>query len=220
MRHPHTYEELIRNNAQWATEQLRRDKTYFQTLSEYQKPPFLYIGCSDSRVPIDTLTQTEPGELFIHRNIANQVVLTDMNLLSAVEFAVEVLQVKHIVVCGHYDCGGVTGAYRNELRGLKENWTTAIKDLARSNKAELDALPDERSRLDRLTELNVLMQVQNLFKISEIERLIEASAVTPGSYYPLLHGWVLNIRTGLVKDLELPIERWKADGVVPAGYQT
>lgn len=213
MRHYHQYDELIRNNARWAVDQLRKDPKYFETLSEYQKPPFFYIGCSDSRVPIDTFTQTEPGEIFIHRNIANQVSLTDMNLLSAVEFAIETLQVKHIVVCGHYECGGVIGAYRNDLRGLKENWTTPIKDIIRTHKAELDAIPDERQRLDRLTELNVLAQVKNIFKISDLERLIEA-----GGYYPRVHGWVLDIRTGLVNDLVLPLEEWKAEGVLPANY--
>jgi len=116
MRHYHSYDELIRNNARWAVEKTRKDHKYFEMLSEYQAPPFLYIGCSDSRVPIDTLTQTEPGELFIHRNIANQVILTDINLLSAVEYAIEVLQVRHIVVCGHYECGGIAGAYHSNLR--------------------------------------------------------------------------------------------------------
>ena len=214
MRHYHQYDELIRNNARWAVEKLRKDPKYFETLSEYQKPPFFYIGCSDSRVPIDTYTQTEPGELFIHRNIANQVSLTDMNLLSAVEFAIETLQVRHIVVCGHYECGGVIGAYRNDLRGLKENWTTPIKDIIRDHKAELDTIPDEHDRLDRLTELNVLNQVKNIFKISDLERLIEANG-----YYPKVHGWVLDIRLGLIKDLQLPLDAWKAEGVVPANYK-
>jgi len=213
MRHYHHYDELIRNNTRWAVDQLKKDPKYFVTLSEYQKPPFFYIGCSDSRVPIDTLTQTDPGELFIHRNIANQVSLTDMNLLSAVEFAVETLQVRHIVVCGHYECGGVIGAYRNNLRGLTENWTTPIKDIIRNNKAVLEALPDERSRLDKLTELNVLAQVKNIFKISDLERLIEA-----GGYYPKVHGWVLNIRTGLITDLVLPLDEWKSEGVLPSTY--
>jgi carbonic anhydrase len=214
MRHYHQYDELIRNNARWAVEKLRKDPKYFETLSEYQAPPFLYIGCSDSRVPIDTYTQTEPGELFIHRNIANQVSLTDMNLLAAVEFAIETLQVRHIVVCGHYGCGGVIGAYKNDLRGLKENWTTPIKDIIRTHRLELDEIEDERDRLDRLTELNVLAQVKNIFKISDLVRLIEA-----GGYYPKVHGWVLDIRTGLVKDLELPLDGWKAEGVLPANYQ-
>ena len=213
MRHYHHYDELIRNNARWAVEQLRKDCKYFETLSEYQKPPFMYIGCSDSRVPIDTLTQTEPGELFIHRNIANQVSLTDMNLLSALEYAIDTLQVRHIVVCGHYECGGVMGAYRNDLRGLKENWTTPIKDIIRTHKHELDAIPEEKDRLDKLTELNVLAQVKNVFKISDLERLIEA-----GGYYPKVHGWVIDIRSGLINDLELPLEEWKYEGVVPSNY--
>ena len=189
------------------------DPKYFETLSEYQKPPFMYIGCSDSRVPVDTFTQTDPGELFIHRNIANQVSQTDMNLLSALEFAIDTLQVRHIVVCGHYECGGVVGAYRNDLRGLKENWTTPIKDIIRAHKPELDAIPAEADRLDRLTELNVLAQVKNIFKISDLERLIEA-----GGYYPRVHGWVLDLRLGLIKDMPLPLDEWKAEGVVPGNY--
>ncbi len=213
MRHYHHYDELIRNNTRWAVDKLKKDPKYFETLSEYQKPPFMYIGCSDSRVPIDTLTQTEPGELFIHRNIANQVSQTDMNLLAALEFAIDTLQVRHIIVCGHYECGGVTGAYRNDLRGLKENWTTPIKDIIRAHKHELDAIPDEKVRLDLLTELNVLAQVKNVFKISDLERLIEA-----GGYYPKVHGWVLDIRTGLINDLPLPLEQWKYEGVVPVNY--
>lgn len=214
MRHYHSYTDLIRNNAQWAAAKLQVEPRFFTELSEYQKPPFMYIGCSDSRVPVDTFTQTQPGELFIHRNIANQVSMTDMNLLSAIEYAVETLEVKHIILSGHYECGGVTGAWQNNVRGLTENWTTPIKDIIRAHRAELDAMPDESARLDRLTELNVLAQVKNIFKISLIERLIEA-----GGYYPRIHGWILDIRHGLIRDLPLPLEAWKAEGVVPAVYR-
>lgn len=214
MRHYHNYDELIRNNARWAVEKLRQDPKYFESLAEYQKPPFFYIGCSDSRVPIDTYTQTEPGEIFIHRNIANQVIATDMNLLSAVEFATEALQVKHIVVCGHYQCGGILGAYKNDLRGLKENWTSPIRELIRTRRSELEAIPDEADRMDRLTEWNVLAQVKNIFSISDLVRLIEA-----GGYYPKIHGWVLDIRSGLINDLPLPIAQWKVEGIVPENYR-
>ncbi len=213
--HYNTYEDLIRNNARWAGEKLERDPGYFQNISHDQKPPFLYIGCSDSRVPIDTYTQTEPGEIFIHRNIANQVALTDMNILSVLEYATQVLQVRHVVVCGHYACGGVTAAYENSARGLTENWTTPIKDIIRLNRKELDAITDENSRLDRLVELNVYVQVLHVFQVSAIERLIES-----GGYYPRIHGWVLDIRQGRIHDLPLPLDQWKEEGVIPSSYRT
>jgi carbonic anhydrase len=215
MRVPHKYEDLIQNNARWASEKLAKNPDYFSTLIGNQSPPFLYIGCSDSRVPIDTYTQTEPGEMFIHRNIANQVSLTDMNFLSILEYAVDVLEVQHVIVCGHYDCGGIQGAYHNDLRGLKENWTTPIKDIIRQNRDELASLADERARLDRLVELNVLAQVRHVFQVSTIERLIEQ-----GGYYPQIHGWVLDIRHGLIHEMELPIDLWKNEGIIPQNYQT
>ena len=214
MRVPHNYEDLIQNNARWASEKLAKNPDYFSTLVGNQSPPFLYIGCSDSRVPIDTYTQTEPGEMFIHRNIANQVSLTDMNFLSILEYSVDVLEVQHVIVCGHYDCGGIQGAYRNDLRGLKENWTTPIKDIIRQNRDELAGLADERERLDRLVELNVLAQVRHVFQVSTIERLIEQ-----GGYYPQIHGWVLDIRHGLIHEMELPIDLWKSEGIIPQNYQ-
>ncbi len=212
--HYHNYDDLIHNNARWAGEKLEKNPDYFQNISQDQKPPFLYVGCSDSRVPIDTYTQTEPGEIFIHRNIANQVSLTDMNFLSVLEYAIEVLQVRHIVVCGHYACGGVTAAYENSARGLTENWTTPIKDIIRTHRKELEAIPHESDRLDRLVELNVVVQVRHVFQVSAVERLIEA-----GGYYPRIHGWVLDIRRGLIHDLDLPLDQWKEEGVVPSSYQ-
>ena len=163
MRNYHSYEDLIQKNGQWAADKLRKSPAYFDLLSEYQKPPFLFVGCSDSRMPIDTFTQTEPGELFIHRNIANQISLTDMNFLSVLEYAIEVLKVKHIIVCGHYNCGGVEAAYYNRARGLTENWVTQIKDIVREHAPELDAIADTELRLNRLSELNVVAQVRNIF---------------------------------------------------------
>lgn len=213
MRYYHSYDELILNNLKWSADKIDRDPQYFNRLSEFQKPPFLFIGCSDSRLPIDTFTQTEPGELFIHRNIANQISLTDMNFLSVLEYAIEVLQVKHIIVAGHYKCGGIEGAFRNNLRGLKENWCTPIKDIISAHRNELAHLPTEDAQLDRLAELNVIHQVKNIFKISALERLIES-----GGYYPTIHGWVLDIKHGTIKDLDLPIGKWKNEGVVPANY--
>jgi carbonic anhydrase len=213
MRNYHSYEDLIQKNGQWAADKLRQSPAYFDLLSEYQKPPFLFIGCSDSRMPIDTFTQTEPGELFIHRNIANQISLTDMNFLSVLEYAIEVLKVKHIIVCGHYNCGGVEAAYYNRARGLTENWVTQIKDIVREHAPELDAIADTELRLNRLSELNVVAQVKNIFKVSALERLIEQN-----EYYPTVHGWVLNLRKGLIKDIELPLAQWKREGIVPAAY--
>lgn len=213
MRHYHSYEDLITKNLQWANAKLAQEPAYFEQMTTYQKPPFLFVGCSDSRVPIDTFTQTEPGELFIHRNIANQISQTDMNFLSVLEYAIEVLQVKHIIVCGHYNCGGVEAAYYNNAKGLTENWVTQIKDIARHNKEELDAISDVGARLDRLTEMNVTTQVKNIFKVSSLKRLIEQNA-----YYPTVHGWVLNIRQGLIQEIVLPIDEWKEDGVVPKNY--
>jgi carbonic anhydrase len=213
MRVYHSYEELIGKNGVWAAGKLEQDPTYFERLSRIQKPPFLFIGCSDSRMPIDTFTQTDPGELFIHRNIANQIHQTDMNFLTVLEYAIEVLQVKHIIVCGHYHCGGIEAAYRNNARGLAENWIGQIKDIIREHKAELEAIADLEPRLDRLAELNVIAQAKNLFRVSAFARLVEK-----GGYYPTVHGWVLNIREGRIKDLELPFGLWKAEGIVPEGY--
>jgi carbonic anhydrase len=213
MRTYHSYEDLISKNAIWANGKLARDPSYFERLAQIQKPPFLFIGCSDSRMPIDTFTQTDPGELFIHRNIANQIYQTDMNFLTVLEYAIDVLQVKHIIVCGHYHCGGIEAAYKKNAHGLAENWVAQIKDIVRENKAELDGIESLELRLDRLAELNVIAQVKNLFKVSAFARLIEK-----GGYYPSVHGWVLNIREGLIKDLALPFDSWKEEGVVPIGY--
>ncbi len=213
MKNYHSYSDLIHNNARWAQAKIEQDGLYFKRLAEYQAPPFLFIGCSDSRMPIDTFTQTEPGELFIHRNIANQISPTDMNFLSVLEYATEVLQVKHIIVCGHYNCGGVKAAYENSARGLTENWITEIKDIVRENREELEAIADCESRLDRLSELNVIAQVKKIFKVSAIERLIEGQG-----YNPTIHGWVLDLKQGLIKDLELPIDTWKKEGLIPANY--
>jgi carbonic anhydrase len=213
MKNYHSYSDLIRNNARWAQAKLEQDGLYFKRLAEYQAPPFLFIGCSDSRMPIDTFTQTEPGELFIHRNIANQIYPTDMNFLSVLEYAVEVLRVKHIIVCGHYSCGGVEAAYDDSASGLTENWITRIKDLIREHRGELEAIPDRDSRLNRLSEINVIAQVKNIFMVSAIARLIEGNG-----YNPTIHGWVLDLKRGLIKDLELPIEAWKKEGIIPMNY--
>lgn len=195
---PQQYFSLIENNKRWATNKHEADPEYFKKLSLGQQPNFLYIGCSDSRMPLDTFTQTEPGELFVHRNIANQVSITDINFLSVLDYAVNVLKVKHIIVCGHYNCGGVTAAYKGLAGGLVGNWISPIRDLAKSNQEELDLIEDETLRINRLTELNVLQQVQNLCKTHVVQQ-----AVFNGNTNFQVHGWVLDLSSGLIKELEV-----------------
>ena len=196
---PLEYSQLIRNNQEWAAKKLQAEPGYFKHLSVRQEPNFLYIGCSDSRMPLDTYTSTEPGELFVHRNIANQVSLTDINLLSVLDYAINVLKVKHVIVCGHYDCGGVRAAYKHQATGLVGNWISPISDLAREHKAELDAIVDETQRLNRLSELNVLRQVDNLRKTHVIQRALQKCHADFQ-----IHGWVLDLSTGQIIELELP----------------
>jgi carbonic anhydrase len=207
---PKRYEELVENNKKWAQHKQISMPEYFKKLSHSQNPPFLYIGCSDSRMPLDTFTQTEPGEMFVHRNIANQVSLTDINFLSVLEYAVNVLKVKHIIVCGHYRCGGVAAAYEGKVKGLVGNWTNPIRELVLDYHSELNGIEDLEQRLDRLSELNVIKQVENLYRTNIIQHaLIDCKVCFK------IHGWVLDLKTGLIKELELPIDQWKAKGLVP-----
>jgi len=195
---PQLYHNLIENNKNWAVNKQNNDPEYFKRLSLRQTPPFLYIGCSDSRMPLDTFTQTEPGELFVHRNIANQVSITDINFLSVLDYAVNVLKVKHVIVCGHYSCGGVEAAYHGKATGLVGNWISPIRDLALEHKSELDQIEDERKRLQRLVELNVRKQVSNLYKTNVIQSLVSS-----GNMQFQIHGWVLDLSTGLIIDLQV-----------------
>lgn len=208
----HSYEDLLANNKRWVAERLGEDPDYFAKLAQGQQPPFLYIGCSDSRKPLNTMTQTKPGEVFIHRNIANQVSLTDMNLLSVLEYAIETLKVKHVIVCGHQNCGGIEAAYRGTATGLVENWVTPIKDLCVVHREELDALPDDAARLNRLAELNVLSQVRNVLKTSVVHKAVKQGTL------PRLHGWIFQINSGLIYELKLPVAEWKALGLLPDDY--
>lgn len=196
-----SYQRLFRNNRQWAEEQLARDPHYFDNLSAGQSPQYLLIGCSDSRVPPNEITKTAAGEIFIHRNVANLVVHTDMNLMSVLQYAVEVLRVKHVIVMGHYGCGGVQTAIDGQWHGLIDKWLRNIQDVYRLHQAELDAIPPGEQRLARLVELNVREQVYNLYKSSIIQRAGDHTQV---------HGWVFDMKTGLIKDIEdeLP-EDWK-----------
>ena len=209
----HKYEELLRNNRVWVSERLSVDEKYFEKLSEGQNPPFLFIGCSDSRKPLDTIIKAEPGELFIHTNIANQVSLTDMNVLSILEYAIETLEVEHIIICGHYNCGGVEAAYTGKATGLIENWLMGIKELKLENKRELQLIENEQEKMDRLCEINVVAQLKNLCKTSMMHKAFKKGK------YPKIHGWIFDIYTGHIKELELPLEEWKELGFIPKDYE-
>jgi len=204
-----SYNELIQNNRKWVQKRLKLDKNYFTELSKGQNPPFLFIGCCDSRMPLTNFTETEPGELFIHRNIANQVSVTDMNVLSVLEFAVEDLQVKHIIIGGHYRCGGITAAYHGTADGLVGNWVMPIREIYLEHKKEIDRIKDEQKRIDRLSEISVIEQVKNICKTSVMVKAIRRKK------FPELHGWILDIYTGHIKELKLPVKEWKRVGLLP-----
>jgi carbonic anhydrase len=184
-------EALLENNRAFVAEQLRQDEGYFARLADGQHPEFLWIGCSDSRVPPDRITGTRPGHMFVHRNIANLVVQTDMNLLSVLQYAVEVLKVDHVIVCGHYGCGGVKAAMGSERHGLIDNWLRTLKDTQEYYWRQLAHL-DEIARLERLVELNVIEQVYNLGKTSIVQK---AWAIAGKPY---VHGWVFDLNTGYI----------------------
>ncbi|MES2762741.1 MAG: carbonate dehydratase [Bacteroidota bacterium] len=190
------YQKLIDGNRRFAMEKTFDDPEYFKKLSLGQKPDYLWIGCSDSRVPANEVTNTESGEMFVHRNIANLVVHTDMNLMSVLEYAVTVLGVKHIIVCGHYGCGGVRAAMGNGSYGLVDNWLRNIKDVYQKHLIELESILDEDKRIDRLTELNVIEQVQHLAKTKIVQ-----SAWAQGKQLAI-HGWVYGLNSGLITELK------------------
>ena len=187
------YEKLLLENKAWATEQVQIDPEFFSRLSHIQTPEFLWIGCSDSRVPADKITGTQPGEIFVHRNIANMVVHTDINLLSVLEYAVEVLKVKHIIVCGHYGCGGVKAAMGNQSLGIINKWLRNIKDVYRIHRDEIDKIENEEERTNKLIEFNVSEQIMNLAKTSIIQRAWK------NHQRPHLHGWVYGLNDGIIK---------------------
>jgi carbonic anhydrase len=192
-----SYLKLLESNRAWATLKKNNDPDYFNALAAGQKPEYLWIGCSDSRVPANEITGTRPGEIFVHRNIANMVVHTDMNLLSVLSYAVDVLAVKHIIVCGHYECGGVLAAMGNKQYGLIDNWLRHLKDVYRYHHEELDLIADEKSRGRRFVELNVIEQVHDLGKTSIVQNAWNKKQ-------PLhIHGWVYDIKDGLIKDLDV-----------------
>ena len=202
-----TYKELLSGNKRWVKERLRQDPDFFERLSKGQSPEVLWIGCSDSRVPANEITGTNPGEVFVHRNIANMVVHTDMNLLSVLDYAVNILKVGHVIVCGHYGCGGVKAAMTNEQYGLVDNWLRHIKDVYRLHNEELDAIQDENQRFKRFVELNVIEQVFDLSKTSIIQNAWKSRNM------PMVHGWVYDLKTGIIDDLGVSLS---SQSVVPS----
>lgn len=186
-------EKLLLENKAWAAEKTTDDPNFFKRLSEIQRPDFLWIGCSDSRVPANEITGTEPGEIFVHRNVANMVVNTDLNLLTVLEYAVKYLEVKHIIVCGHYGCGGVKAAMTKQDFGIINKWLLGIKDIMRIHKSALDEIKSVEKRSDRLVELNVIEQVLNLSKTSIVQKAWKSEK------RPTLHGWVYGLNDGLIK---------------------
>jgi carbonic anhydrase len=189
-----SYLKLIEGNKVYAASRTFEDPDYFKRLAEGQKPEYLWIGCSDSRVPANEVTNTQSGEIFVHRNIANMVVHTDMNMLSVLQYAVEYLGVKHVIVCGHYGCGGVKASMSNEYHGFVDNWLCNIKDVYVKYQEELEAIRDIDKRTDRLTELNVIEQVRNVAKTSIVQKAWSKRELH-------IHGWIYGINSGLITDL-------------------
>jgi len=191
------YKKILDNNKIWSETKLSSDPKYFAKLAQGQSPPLLWIGCSDSRVPANEVIGAQPGEVFVHRNIANMVIHSDMNMLSVLDYAVNVLKVQHVIVCGHYGCGGIKAAMGNDSIGLIDNWIRHIKDIYRHHHAELNGIEDEQKRFDRFVELNVKEQVSDLAKTSIVQ-----NAWKQGQEL-CLHGWVYGLDSGIVKDLEV-----------------
>jgi carbonic anhydrase len=186
------FEKILIDNKAWAAQQVKDDPDYFKRLVQIQSPELLWIGCSDSRVPADKITGTQPGEIFVHRNVANLVVHTDLNLLSVLQYAVEVIKVKHVIVCGHHNCGGIRAALTNQSLGLIDKWLWNIKNVYLQYKNEINVLDNEDAKVDLLTELNVKEQVLNLAKTSIIQKAWKNNNA------PHLHGWVYDLRDGII----------------------
>jgi len=195
-----SYEKLLLDNKNWATNKTTNDPDYFLRLVSVQKPDFLWIGCSDSRIPANEITGTKSGEIFVHRNIANMVIHTDMSMLSVLDWSINILKVSHIIVCGHYGCGGITAALGNKQVGLIDNWLRHIKDVYRLHKAELDAIEDSEAQHRRMVELNVEEQVLDLAKTSIVQ-----NAWARGQFLQV-HGLVYDINNGLLKDLNVTVD--------------
>ena len=192
-----TYDSLLEGNKQFVEDTLKEDPDYFEKLANGQKPPVLWIGCSDSRVPANQITNTNPGEIFVHRNIANMVIHTDMSMLSVLDYAINVLQVRHVIVTGHYGCGGVLASMTNKQFGLIDNWLRHIKDVYRIHARELDLITDEEAKGNRLVELNVVENVNNLCKTSIVQNAWQKGQELN------VHGWVYDLGTGIITDMKV-----------------
>jgi carbonic anhydrase len=199
------YKKLLLSNKAWASERLAVDENYFENLSKDQNPLFLWIGCADSRVPAEEITHADPGEIFVHRNVANMVVHTDINLLSVLQYAVEVLEVKHIIVCGHYNCGGVRAAMTNTDYGLINKWLRNIKEVYEKHFEQLTNIENEQERFNALVELNVAEQIKNLAKTTIVQK------AWANRSFPHLHGWVFDIQHGEIKEvLNINAGEWQS----------
>ena len=194
------YKQVFENNRRWVERKTRHDADFFKNLAKDQNPDFLYIGCSDSRVPANVIMGLEPGEVFVHRNVANLVVGTDMNAQSVIEYAVAALGVRHIVVCGHYGCGGVKSAMHAADMGILNGWLRNVRDVYRLHKTELNAIADEKQRYDRLVELNVQEQCINIIKTATVQQHFKKHG------FPTVHGWVYDLHNGILKDLSLDFD--------------
>jgi carbonic anhydrase len=196
-----TYEELFENNRKWIEQQTAEDKDFFRNLAKEQNPDYLYIGCSDSRVTAEEMMGIRPGEAFVHRNVANLVNNVDLNVMAVINYAIRQLKVKHIIVCGHYNCGGVKAAMVARDMGILNPWLRSIRDVYRLHRVELNAISDEHKRYDRLVELNVTEQCINIIKTAALQ----LSYAKEG--YPQVHGWVFDIHTGRIVDLKINFDK-------------
>jgi carbonic anhydrase len=196
-----SYEKIFENNREWVKEKKALDADFFQKLALDQNPDYLYIGCSDSRVTAEEMMGAAPGEIFVHRNIGNLVVSIDVNVMSVINYAVKILKVKHIIVCGHYRCGGVTAAMTQEDLGILNPWLRNIRDVYRIHRDELNAITDYKKRLDRLVELNVKEQCINVIKTAAVQQQFVHTG------FPIVHGWVMDIHTGQLIDLNIDFEK-------------
>jgi carbonic anhydrase len=196
-----SYEKIFTNNKEWVQSKLNADADFFEKLAKDQNPEYLYIGCSDSRVPANEIMGLEPGDVFVHRNVANLVCSIDLNVMAVINYAVRHLEVKHVVVCGHYNCGGVKAAMQPKDLGILNPWLRNIRDVYRLHKEELNAITSEGDRYNRLVELNVQEQCINVIKLASVQQQYVKNG------YPRVHGWVFDLRTGLLKDLNLDFEK-------------
>lgn len=195
-----SYSQLFENNEKWIAEMTAKEADFFEKLAADQNPDYLYIGCSDSRVPANEIMGLQPGEVFVHRNIANVVANIDLNIMAVINYAIAHLKVKHVIVCGHYNCGGVKAAMQSRDLGILNPWLRNIRDVYRLHQEELDAITDEHLRYDRLVELNVQEQATNIIKTAVLQKSYLANK------YPVVHGWVFDLHTGRLKDLNLDFE--------------